>query len=113
MKRLNTMGLCTVAMLGICAVMVASAAAFSPPEIGRCVKVTAGSGKFTSSSCIKEKAGGSFEWLPGAEKNKLHTTGGVGTLATLNGTTVVCKTQESGGEFNTPKTVAGVVVRFT
>lgn len=113
MKQLRTSGLCLLAALGTCAVAAASATAFSPPEIGRCVKVALGAGKFTSSSCVKEKAGGSFEWLPGAEKNKLHTTGGVGTLATVVGTTVTCKTQESGGEYNSPKTVTGVTVRFT
>jgi len=61
----------------------------------------------------KEKAGGSYEWEPGAIKAKFVTTGGVGTLATAGGTTVVCKTEESGGEYNSTKTVTGVVVRFT
>ena len=46
-------------------------------------------------------------------KNKFKTTGGVGALETLNGTAVGCNTEESGGEFNSPKTVTGVVVRFT
>jgi hypothetical protein len=112
MKELKAAGACLVA-LSLCAVMAASASAFSPPEIGRCVKVPAGTGKFTSGSCIKEKAGKSFEWLPGAEKAKFHTTGGVGTLSTVSGTTVTCKTQESGGEYNSPKTVTGVTVKFT
>jgi opacity protein-like surface antigen len=107
------MGLCLVVVSALSAVAVASAAAFSPPEVGRCVKVAVGTGKFTSGTCIKEKAGSSYEWLPGAVKNKFNTTGGVGTLATVNGTTVICKTQGSGGEFNSPKTVTGVTVRFT
>jgi hypothetical protein len=113
MKHWKTTGLCLVAALGTCAAMSASASAFSPPEIGRCVKVTAGAGKFTSASCIKEKKSGSYEWLPGAGSAKFKTTGGTGTLETISGVTVTCKTEESGGEFNSSKTVTGVVVRFT
>jgi hypothetical protein len=105
-----------IALFVVCA-NVGSAAAFAPPEIGRCVKV-AGTGKFTSSSCIKEEKGkkagqGNYEWLPGAENAKFTTTGGVGVLETVAGTSVTCKTQESGGEFSSPKTVKGIVVRFT
>ena len=113
MRPFRRLWCCGVAVCALTAVTAASAAAFSPPEVGRCVKVAAGTGKFSSGTCIKEKAGGSYEWLPGAEKNKFKTTGGVGTLVTVGGTTVVCKTQESGGEFNSPKTVTGVTVRFT
>jgi hypothetical protein len=105
--------MCLLSLLALGAMAATSASAFSPPEIGRCVKVAAGAGKFTSGTCIKEKAGGSYEWEPGAIKAKFVTTGGVGTLATAGGTTVVCKTEESGGEYNSTKTVTGVVVRFT
>jgi opacity protein-like surface antigen len=111
MKRLRVLSVAAVGVLA--AVAVSSASAFSPPEIGRCVKVTAGTGKFSSATCIKEAKGGSFEWLPGAVKNKITTTGGVGTLATVSGIAVSCKTESSGGELNSPKTVVGVVVRFT
>jgi len=116
MKGFTHRAVGSVLAIAMLTVMTASASAFSPPEVGRCVKVAAKTGHFTSSSCIKEstvKAPGSYEWLPGAVKNKLKTTGGVGTLATVGGTTVTCKTQESGGEFNSPKTVTGVTVRFT
>ena len=113
MRRLTTGGICLVAVLAFGAAPLTSAWAFSPPEIGRCVKVAAGAGKFTSSTCTKEKEGGSYEWESGAVKNKFTTTGGVGTLLTVAGTTVTCKTEESGGEFNSAKTVSGVVVRFT
>ena len=112
MKLLRCIAVCGVAVAGVTATP-GSASAFSAPEIGRCVKVATGTGKFTSATCIKEKANGSFEWLPGAEKTKFSTKGGVGTLATLSGVTVTCKAQESGGEFTSPKTVGGVVVRFT
>ena len=112
MKRLQLAGLCLVAVL-MSITAATSAWAFSPPEIGRCAKVAAGTGKFASATCTKEKKGGSYEWESGAVKHKFTTTGGVGTLLTLNGTSVTCKTEESGGEYNSPKTVSGVVVRFT
>jgi hypothetical protein len=115
MKLLRLIAVCSVvtAVLGAGA---ASAFAFSPPEVGRCVKVAAGTGKFTSTTCVKLAPltkPGSYEWMPGAVKSKFKTTGGVGTLQTVSGIAVTCKTQESGGEFNSPKTVTGVVVRFT
>lgn len=113
MRSLRTLGACALAACAIGAIGASTASAFSPPEVGRCVKVAAGAGKFSSGTCVKEKLKGSYEWLPGVVKNKFKTTGGVGTLATVGGTAVTCKTQESGGEFNSSKTVTGVVVRFT
>jgi hypothetical protein len=111
MKPMRMMGLCLVAifMMGTLAAASASAAA---PEIGRCVKTAAGAGKFTTAACTTEKAGGSFEWMPGAVKGKFTTKGGLGVLETKNGTTVSCKTETSGGEYTGPKTVGGVVVKF-
>ena len=111
MKRIRIVGLCLVAVFGISAVAAADASA-AAPEIGRCVKVAAGAGKFSSSTCTTEKAGGSFEWMPGAVKNKFTTKGGLATLETRNGTTVNCETETSGGEYTSPKTVGGVVVKF-
>ena len=113
MKSARPIGV-LIAVLAIAAVSATTAAwGFSPPEIGRCVKVTAKTGKFSSATCIKEKSGGNYEWEPGALKNKFKTTGGSGALETTNGTAVGCNTEESGGEFSSPKTVTGVVVRFT
>jgi hypothetical protein len=112
MKRIGTVAFCIVAVL-VMGVFVSAASAFSPPEIGRCVKVAEGTGKFSSAACIAEKAKSSYEWVPGAVKNKFKTTGGSGTLQTVGGTAVGCKTESSGGEFNSVQTVTGVVVRFT
>ena len=118
MRGIRSIGLCLLAVLAASAAVAASASAsaFEAPEVGRCVKVAAKTGKFTSATCVKmapEAKPGSYEWLPGAVKNKFKTTGGVGTLQTVSGVAVTCKTQESGGEFNSAKTVTGVVVRFT
>jgi hypothetical protein len=103
---------CLAALLVMGVVGVASAWA-SAPEVGRCLKVAAGTGKFSSGTCTAEKAKGSYEWTPTGGKLKFKTAGGVGTLETINGTAVGCNTEESGGEFNSPKTVTGIVVRFT
>ncbi len=115
MKRIRSGGAGLAALLIVSALAATNASAFAPPEIGQCNKVAvAKSGKFSSASCIKEKKGGSYEWVPGAgTAAKFKTTGGAGTLETVNGTTVTCKTEESGGEFNGTKTVTGVVVKFT
>src|SRR5262249_17223558 len=83
------------------------------PEVGRCLKVAAGKGKYSSATCTALKAKGSYEWMPTGEKLKFTTVGGVGALETANGTAVGCTTEESGGEFNSPKTITGVTVRFT
>lgn len=110
--RVRTIALCLLAA-AVTAVGAASSAWAVAPEVGRCVKTAKNAGKFSGATCIKEKAGGSYEWEPGAVNGKFKTTGGVGKLETLNGTTVTCKTQESGGEFTSPKTVGGIVVKFT
>jgi hypothetical protein len=112
MKRIRMMWLCLVGALTIGALAATSASA-AAPEIGRCVKTAAGAGKFTSATCTTEKANGSFEWMPGAVKNKFTTAGGLAVLETKNGTTVNCKKETSGGEYTGPKTVGGVVVKFT
>ena len=108
----RTISGCLAALVVMGVVGVASAWA-SAPEVGRCLKVAAGTGKFSSATCTAEKAKGSYEWTPTGGKLKFKTVGGVGTLETINGTTVGCNTEESGGEFNSPKTVTGIVVRFT
>ncbi|HME02239.1 MAG TPA: hypothetical protein VKG38_04315 [Solirubrobacteraceae bacterium] len=111
MKRMRTFAVCLVAVCAASAV-VATTASASAPEIGRCIKVAAKTGKYSSATCTTAKAGGSYEWLPGAEKKKFTTKGGIGILETAGGTAVGCKTETSGGEFNTPKTVTGIVVTF-
>lgn len=112
LTRIRNIAPCLVVAALACAVGVSNSWA-AAPEVGRCVKVTAKTGKFSSSSCIKEKTGGSFEWSPGAVKTKFTSTGGIGKLETTNGTTVRCKTEASGGEFTSPKTVGNIVVAFT
>lgn len=93
--------------------VVAATAAFAEaPEMGRCVKVAAGTGKFSSATCTKEKAGGSYEWHPGAEKTGFSGTGGIGTLETVGKIGIQCKTEKATGQFTGTKTVGSVNVTF-
>jgi len=112
MKRIKLIGLCLMAVCALSAA-AATAALAAAPEMGRCVKVAAGTGKFTSATCVKEKAGGSYEWHPGAEKTGFTGTGAIGTLETVGKIGIQCKTEKAAGQFSGPKTVDGVNVTFT
>ncbi len=92
----------------------ASTAWGQAPEIGRCISHAGG--KYTNNVCTKAakgKAVGSFEWEAGAIKNKFTGAGGVGTLETIKGVRVTCKTETSDGEMTSPKTVGNIAVVFT
>jgi hypothetical protein len=111
--RPRCLGVLTAAAVVLSAV-VASAAWAAAPEIGRCVSHAGG--KYTNNICTKAataKVKGSFEWEPGAVKNKFTGTGGVGTLETVHLATVICKVEKSAGEMTSSKTVGNVSVTFT
>jgi hypothetical protein len=113
MSRLKRIGLCVAAVSAIGSLAVASAWA-EAPEIGRCVSHAGG--KYTNNVCTKlakGKAVGSFEWEAGAVKNKFAGSGGIGTLETVAGAQVTCKTEASHGEFTSSKAVGNVAVSFT
>lgn len=96
------------------ALFAASAFALEAPEMGRCVPQTGG--VYKNSVCTKlgsETKPGSFEWLPGAVKNKFTGVGGAATLETIHAVKVTCKTEASAGEFTGPKTVGNISVVFT
>jgi hypothetical protein len=114
MKRMRIMGLALIAVFATTAIAAASASATPQGEFGRCVAKAGG--KYANSGCTLEKAGAEkFEWLPGVVKNKFKSKlkEGVPTLETVGKTKITCKTEESPGEFNTNKSVAGVVAKFT
>lgn len=115
-----TMGLSLVVALIVSAAVTASALA-TAPEVGRCLKQTTGTGKqFSDSKCTKEVEKGSskakYEWAPGVGANgKFTTSGGIGVLSQVSGTSVECKTESSAGEYKTggnDKEESGVVVKF-
>jgi alpha-tubulin suppressor-like RCC1 family protein len=98
-------------------VAIGTPAAGPPPpiatELGRCQKVTAGKGKFSSGTCTEPQYAGSFEWVPGAVKTGFVVKGGAGTLATLAGEHVSCKAESAKGKFEGSTGVSGVVLTFT
>ena len=113
-------GLCVSAALIVSVTVTASALA-TAPEVGRCLKQNTGAGKqFSDSKCTKEVAKGSskdkYEWAPGVgARGKFTTSGGVGVLTQVSGTSVECKTESSAGEYvpgGNDKEEAGVVVKF-
>lgn len=113
MQRLRRVVICLGAASAVTAIMAASAWA-EAPEIGRCVSHAGG--KYTNDICTvaaKGKIVGSFEWEPGAVKNKFTGTGGAATLETIKGVTVTCKTEASHGEITSAKTVGNIAVAFT
>jgi hypothetical protein len=91
------------------------------PSIGRCVKVAAGTGGYTTSTCIASGVG-SYEWYPGftgakpLAKSKFALTIKETTTFTSDTVTlgkVTCKGQSGTGEYTASKTVGNVFYKFT
>jgi hypothetical protein len=111
--RIRMMGV-LIAALAMSAITVASAAAATPPDYGRCLKVSvAKSGVWGNTGCTK--TGGTkaneYEWYPGFEgakpivkpgyKTKLKPTT-TATLETVKGDKVVCTGETGAGYIYTP-----------
>jgi 6-phosphogluconolactonase (cycloisomerase 2 family) len=91
------------------------------PEYGRCIAVTAGTGKYENSGCSKPGGTKKFEWYPAVggprplakthfkAQSKEATTP---VLETTTKTRIVCKGETSAGEYASDKTTA-VQIRFT
>jgi hypothetical protein len=117
MKRMRIMGLCLVAAFALTVIGAGTASAL--PEVGRCV-AQAGTGKYKNAACT-EKAGTKaeekkFEFKKGAEKVNFTSAGGEGTLETVSGTKIICKTQSAVGKYDSDsgviKEVESVVATF-
>ena len=121
MKRMRIMGLCLVAVFAFSAMAAVSASAL--PEVGRCVAKAGG--KYKTETCTT-KAGSKaeekkFEFLKGAKSEtsgvNFTASGGEGTLETVSGTKITCKTQAAVGKYDQDtgaiKEVEGVVATFT
>ena len=114
MRKLRLIGGVVAVAVAAGALFAASASALEAPEMGRCVPQTGG--QFKNNVCTKlgsESKPGSFEWLPGAVKNKFKGVGGAATLETVHAVKVTCKTEASVGEYTGPKTVGNISVVFT
>ncbi len=116
-------GMLAVALV-VGAVVAASASA-TAPEYGRCLAAEKNAkkeynGVYSDAGCTKEvpvserAKKGKFKWVPGAEKGKFTSTGGIGVLTTVGGSGVECTSETSNGEFvpGNNKEEAGVTVHF-
>lgn len=93
----------------------------SPPEFGRCIKVTGG--EYENAACTKTSSSAKhYEWYPAfssaqpLEKTSFTTAIKETTLSileTVGSLQVVCHGETSGGKYTGDKTIGGVVVTFT
>jgi alpha-tubulin suppressor-like RCC1 family protein len=103
------------AMAGGNGVDLAIATPPSPPEFGRCLRVT--SGAYATSACASTPTGGRFNWIPGVAKTGFTTKGGGSIFETVGTskekTKVLCKTQAGQGHYEGTRDVKSVVMTFT
>jgi hypothetical protein len=94
----------------------------SPPEFGRCIKVTGGA--YTDATCTTTAgaSGKAYEWyaafgssapLEKTSFSNVLKAGSVATLETVAATTVTCTGETSTGEITGNKTVGNVIATFT
>jgi hypothetical protein len=99
-------------VLGAVVVPVASAAL---PEVGRCVQVATGAGKYRGSTCIYHGAPGTakYEWVPVSqtEKQKFTGAGNSPVVLTAGHSSLKCVVANITGEYTGPKT-ATVEIEF-
>ena len=86
----------------------------APPEFGRCVKVTTGTGAYASATCTSLGGEKKYEWLPGpGAKPKFTTKIKLDTKFTwqgVGGAELTCTAEKGTGEYTGAKTVGGVVL---
>jgi hypothetical protein len=89
----------------------------TPPDFGRCVKVPAGTGAFTTATCTQEtSAGGGYEWFPGVTAGGFTGSVKAGTTAVLEstgGSRVTCTGGSTEGAVTGSKTIGGAVLTLT
>jgi hypothetical protein len=111
MRMIRTVGACAVA-LALCGAGATSASAAEYPltglpEIGRCLKVTAGTGHFNTGQCLgvdKDGNDGSWEWKPGpGEHGTFKIIFTSVTFETVGGNKINCTNGQLTGEYTNGK----------
>ncbi len=70
------------------------------PGLGRCKKVAAGAGQYGVPGCNDApSAGGRYEWLPGAARNRFTSKGHLSTFKTVGGLEIDCTHTSDSGEY--------------
>ena len=100
-SRIRTLGLALVAVFAMSAIAVGSASAsILPVELGRCVKVTAGTGNYKDAGCTEAESAGEYVWDAGAVEKEFTSIGG---KAELEGKTskvkVICASEAGAGTY--------------
>jgi hypothetical protein len=94
----------------------------SPPEYGRCLKVTTGTGQFGAASCTTLGGEKKYEWYPAfagpSPMLKTHFTTKIkelteAKLQTVGGKLITCKGETGTGEYSGNTAVANVTMTFT
>lgn len=107
------------ALLAIAALPVMPVVAqAAPPELGRCVKVTTGTGnKYKDAGCeLGVVPTGKYEWEPGVAsstgvvKNHFKSAEGKSTLETVAGLAITCAKDTDHGEYTGPQTDLETIV---
>jgi alpha-tubulin suppressor-like RCC1 family protein len=81
------------------------------PEVGRCVKVPVGTGRYSGGNCVtlaKGELGRKYEWMPvtPTEKPAFSGSGGETTLTTAGHSAIKCIVANLSGEWTGPKTAS-------
>jgi hypothetical protein len=107
------LGMALVAALVMIAVAAASALA-APPELGRCVKVTSGTGKYKDAGCEKGEvtAKGTYNWEPSVLKPRFKSEEGKSTFETPAKVKITCTSDFDEGEYF-PPTYDGEIIEFS
>ncbi len=100
-------GLLAVAAFAVMPVVAQAA----PPELGRCVKVAAGSGKYAEPGCEKKVVGTKaiYEWEPGAIEPGFTSTEGKSTFETVGKLKITCTSDTDEGEYTGIKTDSEII----
>jgi hypothetical protein len=87
-----------------------------PPEFGRCVKVTTGTGSYENGACTKAGGTDKYEWIPGVVKTGFLTSRKEGTISvghTVEGQQMTCTEEWGSGRYSGLREVGNVVFTFT
>jgi len=104
MTHLRPLGIGFLATCAAIALTSASASALlAEPEIGRCVKVLAGTGEYEVATCTggAKAAGGRYDWQKAA-KTHFVSGGGATILEATGGKKIECKAFSGEGEYYVP-----------
>jgi len=93
----------------------------SPPELGRCEKLTAEvvggvktfHGAFGNSKCTVQASGARYEWYSGVLATGFTLQASAAVLETAAGATVTCTAEHASGTFSSAKTLGSTVIKLT